>query len=347
MLNLISIKSRMLFYIALTIVVFIIISYFARLALSQNENTSKLNIDNFQVVSSSLNVNYIINKQYTQLRLDLNSGNITWEQAELASREGIQIVKDTFATFNASLSDRDKQSQKGQDLLASQESLITSFEEINKFFNEYDGIKDTIALNNFSNTSMLSSTDDVVFRLNTITDEKISDINEVNESSLSGSKSAVQKIQYTLGLGGLVIVAFGLLLLLSIIKPVNKITAVLKKLSDGEFDTRVKTIGSDEMASLGVAVNGLLDDRATTLSKIDSEHQELNFSIFSLLQSVAELSERDLTIRADVSEDATGPVADALNLLAEETSSTLKKVRNVAFDVSETSQKVNTHIKSV
>jgi len=163
----------------------------------------------------------------------------------------------------------------------------------------------------------------------------------------SNDEDLIEKIQIALAIGGGILVFFGILILFSIISPVNKITNVLRRLSNGEFDARVKIIGSDEMASLGSSVNGLLDDRATTLSKIDSEHQELNFSIFSLLQSVAELSERDLTIRADVSEDATGPVADALNLLAEETSSTLKNVRNVAFDVSETSQKVNMHIKSV
>ena len=140
---------------------------------------------------------------------------------------------------------------------------------------------------------------------------------------------------------------FGLLIMRSITKPTKKLTHVVQRLSEGEFDARVEVTGSDEFSHLGIAFNELLDDRETTLKSVDTEHKELNQSIFQLLQAVAELSERNLTIRATVTEDATGPVADAINLLAEETSATLSQVKHIALEVNTASQRVNTHLMSV
>ena len=147
--------------------------------------------------------------------------------------------------------------------------------------------------------------------------------------------------------GGVGILLFGLLLMRSFTKPTTSLTNVIQLLSDGEYEARAEIVGSDEIAKFSVAFNKLLDDRALTLTKIDEEHQELNQSVFSLLQAVADLSERDLTIRASVSENATGPVADALNLLAEETADTLKEVKRVANNVNQASNKVNTHLMSI
>ena len=149
------------------------------------------------------------------------------------------------------------------------------------------------------------------------------------------------------GVSAVSVICLGFILMTSIIKPIQHLEEVIQGLSMGEFDERAKVRGSDEMAQLSQSFNELLDNRAISIQQIDSEHQQLNNSVYSLLQAVADLSERDLTIRAAVADDATGPVANALNLLAEETSETLKKVKQVALEVNDTSRKVNTHIMAV
>jgi len=347
MLNKLSIKFRMLFYILLTVMVFALVSYFSQLTLKHDADALQQTSENLNTITASSNVNYIVNKEYTQMLLDINMGITRWEEAASRIREGIQTIQTTFAKFNSSLSESDKKSEKAQELFQAQDYLIQSFVSLKEFFTNYGGEKNQAALNAFVESSMLSSADTVVVKMNAITDEKYAEIKRVDAQAVEQSNFVAKQILVTLGVGGLVTLLFGLFLMYSITKPTNNLTNVIQRLSEGEFDARAKITGSDEIAKLSSAFNELLDDRAVTLEKIDVEHQELNHSVFSLLQAVADLSERDLTIRANVTEDATGPVADALNLLAEETSDTLKKVKSVALEVNETSQKVNTHLMSV
>lgn len=147
--------------------------------------------------------------------------------------------------------------------------------------------------------------------------------------------------------GILTTTVLGTFILKSIKNPTDELINVIRRVSDGEYDTRMNVKGSDELSTLGNTFNTFLDERKNSLERSDVEHDELNQSIFKLLQAVAELSEKNLTIRAVVTEDATGPVADAINLLAEETASTLRQVRDVAAKVNKTSQTVNTHLMSV
>jgi len=156
-----------------------------------------------------------------------------------------------------------------------------------------------------------------------------------------------QILTYLIAGGIIAITILGLLVLKSINDPVKALTQVLQKISDGELDARASVKGNDEFSKLGAELNNYLDAHEMLMERSEVEHDELNQSIFKLLQAVAELSEKNLTIRAVVTEDATGPVADAINLLAEETATTLKQVRDVAIQVNNTSQVVNTHLMSV
>jgi methyl-accepting chemotaxis protein len=62
---------------------------------------------------------------------------------------------------------------------------------------------------------------------------------------------------------------------------------------------------------------------------------------------VSQLSRRDLTVRVPVTEDVTGPVADAINQLATETGRVLSEVSRVADQVASASAQVKTKAESV
>ena len=168
-----------------------------------------------------------------------------------------------------------------------------------------------------------------------------------NTAAISLSDKTISSVTGIIGAGVFLLLGAGIFIARSISIPTKMMTDVVNKLSDGEFDARVVTSGKDEFFKLGTAFNQLLDDRAETMSKIESDHNELNQSVFKLLQTVAVLSEKDLTVRAEVTEDATGPVADALNLLAEETSETLVKVNDIAVNVQSASKDVKTRLTSI
>jgi len=347
MLNRLSIGMRMLAFIVLPVIIFAVIGIFSLTGLDQDHRALKKGDENLKTVFASADVNYNVNQHYSQLLSNLNMGFIPWSEGESKTRKGIQTIQASFASFNSALSFEEKRKPEVQSLFQAQDELINGYITIKKFFSKGAGLNGKTSLNEYAKTKMFPLAKSVEDKINTIIDEKFATTSAISKAALEKSSKTRDEVLIALFGGILIIIVFGNLIMQSITIPTKNLTDVVHRLSSGEYDARVTTKGKDEYFRLGTAFNSLLDDRAVTLNTIDSEHQELNQSVFGLLQAVAELSERNLTIRANVTEDATGPVADAINLLAEETSATLLEVRNVATEVNETSQKVNTHLMSV
>ncbi|WP_299875127.1 methyl-accepting chemotaxis protein [uncultured Cocleimonas sp.] len=347
MLNRLSIGMRMLVFIMLPVIIFFVIGVISLNGIDQDHRALKTGDENLKTVLASSDVNYTVNQHYSQLLSNINMGFIPWSEGESKTRKGIQVIQSSFASFNGALSDEEKRTPEVKALFEAQDELIGAYVSIKKFFSEGYGEIEQTALNNYAETKMFPLAKSVEDKINTIIDEKFAATSSISNAALERAAQTRNNVLIALFTGVLIMIIFGNLIMQSITIPTKNLTDVVHRLASGEYEARVTTQGKDEYFSLGTAFNSLLDDRAITLNTIDSEHKELNQSVFSLLQAVAELSERNLTIRANVTEDATGPVADAINLLAEETSATLFEVRNVATEVNETSQKVNTHLMSV
>ena len=375
MLNKLSISFRMLTYILIPTIFFVVIGYFALQGLGKDHKALKASDANFRSVIAATDVTANINKHYALLLSNINSGLIYWDAAEQLTGEGLNVIQTSLDNFKKVLTADEVKSELVQRTIAEQERLISSYEGIRKIFskdanaetsmsskkrksdkNNVANMTDELSNENVSNKEVLNDYirnelflvfNPLTNDLSQLTKEKYDNTTKISYEAINGSKKITNEVLIYLFGGILFTIVSGNLIMQSITKPTLNLTSVVHRLAKGEFDARVKVVGKDEFSRLGTALNGLLDDRAVTLDTIDSEHQQLNQSVFSLLQAVAELSERNLTIRANVTEDATGPVADAINLLAEETSSTLIEVRNVAAEVNETSQKVNTHLMSV
>ena len=344
MLNKFSINTRMLLLVLLPAILLLLVGYLSLTTISADTSAMKKSDADFKSVIAAADVTEQVNKQYTQLLSNINSGFIFWKAGEKRTTKGINAIKESFITFNNTLSKEEKDSTPIQELLEQQERLITSYTEISKLFLKEENNK---ALNTYVLEKMFPFANALISNINKIRQEKYATTTLSSSTAIATSEDLVGKTKIYIYSGILAIMILGNLILISITRPAKKLTNVVHRLSSGEFDARAEIKGTDEFAELGSAFNKLLDDRALSVAKTEDEHQELNQSVFKLLQAVAELSERNLTVRAEVTEDATGPVADALNLLAEETSATLLKVRDVAAEVNDTSKKVNTHLMSV
>ena len=121
------------------------------------------------------------------------------------------------------------------------------------------------------------------------------------------------------------------------LSPISKLSDTVKAVTAGDSTARSQLKEKDEIGDLGRAFDTLLDDRIAALDKATQENETINNSAIGLLQGVFQLSNRDLTVRAPVTEDIVGTVSASVNQLAEEIGNTLVDVRSVADEVRRTS----------
>ena len=187
-------------------------------------------------------------------------------------------------------------------------------------------------------------------------DKLIDELLTYTGASLSANETTAQITSKNSLLGTLI----GLLLALAlfaaaflIIRRVNSdiqaLNTVVGKLNAGDFDARstINANGKDELNLLGGALNQLLDARLSALKLANSENEQLNDSITTIMMSVAELSQRNLNVKVPVSEDITGAVSDAINMMTTSTTKALREVSAISSQVSDSSGRVRQRADTV
>lgn len=124
----------------------------------------------------------------------------------------------------------------------------------------------------------------------------------------------------------------------------RQLSETVSKFAHGDDEARATLDSEDELGQLSTAFNTMIEQRVATLQR---ENEQLNTSVIDLLQAVAKLAQRDLTQKIPVAEDITGPVADALNALTEETVEVLAEVTRISDHVATTSRSVKVQSDSV
>ncbi|MFZ6735262.1 methyl-accepting chemotaxis protein [Undibacterium sp. Ji42W] len=133
----------------------------------------------------------------------------------------------------------------------------------------------------------------------------------------------------------------------SITKPVSHLIGVMQKLTQGDASVRARSTQPDEIGKLSRQFDKMVDEREASRKSIEDENEKLNESVLVLLQAVAQLASRDLTVKVPVSADVTGAVSDALNMLTSETAKVLRDVSNISADVTEATLKVKAQSDNV
>lgn len=86
-------------------------------------------------------------------------------------------------------------------------------------------------------------------------------------------------------------------------------------------------------------LNGLLDN-ITVLIQSQEERDAIQESIMKLLEEISALTEGDFTVRAEVTEDMTGAIADSFNAMVDQFSDIISKVKIATQSVDVTSEDV-------
>ncbi|MCA1904034.1 MAG: HAMP domain-containing protein [Cyanobacteria bacterium KgW148] len=136
--------------------------------------------------------------------------------------------------------------------------------------------------------------------------------------------------------GGIIAVVVGRM----VTAPLEKLRQVAEKYNNGEYDQRADIDTEDEIGILARAFNQMADsiqqrqaDQIAARSEIEAQSMVLEEEVGKLLEVVSELESGDLTVEAEVSDQATGLVADTLNRLIEQLSNTVASVVETALQV--------------
>ncbi len=129
--------------------------------------------------------------------------------------------------------------------------------------------------------------------------------------------------------------------------PLSHMNDILMKVVGGDIEARIGFDRNDELGNISNSIDAILDDRMTSTTVVEDENETLNNSILALLDTVAQLAQKDLTVKAIVNEDMTGPIADALNMMSSETSKVLNKVLDDSKEIAETSNLVKSQADNV
>jgi methyl-accepting chemotaxis protein len=141
--------------------------------------------------------------------------------------------------------------------------------------------------------------------------------------------------------------AIAVLIVRNITSTVAGLQSSVERVRAGDQAALQSIESRDEVGDLGRTVNLLLQERMAAqreseeqARRAEAENERLNNSVISILEAVNQLSQRDLTARAPVTQDIIGTVSDSINALTDETSKVLYGVSQIAGNVAAASGKV-------
>jgi methyl-accepting chemotaxis protein len=177
-------------------------------------------------------------------------------------------------------------------------------------------------------------------------------LSEIDASESNAPVTALQRGITIVGLGSLVLMGLialfaALRLARSINVPLGQVQDTVLKVGAGDLDARTGLQSNDEIGQLAKAFDGLLDDKVAELARAQQENEQLNNSVIEIMTSVAQLAQRDLNVKVPVSEDVTGAVSDAINMMTTSTARALRDVNTISAQVSESTGKVKQRADNV
>ena len=267
----------------------------------------------------------------------LESGALTWAEAT------------DLLTFGATEFDL---------LWQDHEALIAGDASAQEFFADTFGIETTLVRQGFEEFLKIVKTENrgqlALFLLNDVRSysdpfldaaDALASLSSLEAQAIFDKGEADSRLYYLLSVfvmlvGILSAAILGPMIYLSITSPIKSISKTVGQVAKGDLEARTGLTTEDELGQLGQAFDQMLNDRVSNMASAAEENDRLNDSVIHLLEAVSNLSNRDLTVSVPVAEDVTGPVADAMNLMANQTAKVLAEIRNISNQVANTATTV-------
>jgi len=145
-------------------------------------------------------------------------------------------------------------------------------------------------------------------------------------------RNILLKIIYV-GAGSLLALSILTIILATIIiAPVRDLMRVAEALGSGDLSKKANVKSGDELGQLGTTLNNTID-RLQGLVQTEADRDKMQHQVMDLLSIVSGAAEGDLTVKAEVTADALGSVADAFNLMINGLTALVSQASNVAHEI--------------
>jgi methyl-accepting chemotaxis protein len=145
-------------------------------------------------------------------------------------------------------------------------------------------------------------------------------------------RNILLKIIYV-GAGALLVLSIITIILATvIIAPVRDLMRVAEALGSGDLSQKANVKSADELGQLGTTLNNTID-RLQGLVQTEADRDKMQHQVMDLLSIVSGAAEGDLTVKAEVTADALGSVADAFNLMINGLTTLVSQASSVAHEI--------------
>ncbi len=122
-------------------------------------------------------------------------------------------------------------------------------------------------------------------------------------------------------------------------RPVNQFVNFVNKVSEGNYHLRFQYHTNDEMDKIGEALNVMLE-RLEGLIETEADRDRLQQQITSLLRIVSAAADGDFRVKAEVTADTLGALADSFNLMISELSNLIRDVQKASEQISRSTNEI-------
>lgn len=218
-----------------------------------------------------------------------------------------------------------------------QTNLIAQTDEFTRWFDEMVKTDDTI-------NSRIQAYHEAIRQADPVIASFLQDATTKENNAVSRMENIANLAQMiTLGVG-LIALVLGILLAYGLSKgltgQIDRIMGLLGEMGMGNFAARTEVVSQDELGEMAQSLNGMLDN-ITTLIQSQDERDSIQGSIMKLMGEIIDLTDGDLTARAEVTEDITGAIADSFNTMAEQFGQIVSQVKEASYSVDATAADVS------
>ncbi|RMG63192.1 MAG: HAMP domain-containing protein [Calditrichaeota bacterium] len=122
-------------------------------------------------------------------------------------------------------------------------------------------------------------------------------------------------------------------------RPIDRYVAFVNQVSEGNYHLRSDMHTYDELEKIGQALNVMLE-KLEGLIETEADRDRLQQQITSLLRIVSAAADGDFTVRAEVTADTLGALADSFNLMVAELSRLVHDVKAASDQISKSTREV-------